>query len=59
VSYRVKPLVLGTLEADKSGFTYMAFPGTPIVLEITIFLIEGASKTILVDTGSWAALMAN
>ncbi|HHU69770.1 MAG TPA: N-acyl homoserine lactonase family protein [Thermoanaerobacterales bacterium] len=50
-------MVLGTLEADKSGFTYMAFPGTPIKLEVAGFLIEGAPKKILVDTGSWADLM--
>lgn len=58
MEYSIKPLVLGTIEADKSGFTYMAFPGTPIVLEVVAFLIEGAPKKILVDTGSWAALMA-
>lgn len=58
MSYTVKPIFLGTIEADKSGFTYMAFPGTPIKLEVVFFLIEGAPKTILVDTGSWAELMA-
>lgn len=57
MEYIIKPLVLGTLEADKSGFTYMAFPGTPIKLEVAGFLIEGATKKILVDTGSWADLM--
>ncbi len=57
MEYIIKPLVLGTLEADKSGFTYMAFPGTPIKLEVAGFLIEGAPKKILVDTGSWADLM--
>ena len=56
--YQVKPLFLGTIEADKSGFTYMAFPGIPIKLEVVFFLIEGAPKKILVDTGSWAAMMA-
>lgn len=56
--YEVKPIFLGTIEADKSGFTYMAFPGTPIVLDVVFFLIKGAPKTILFDTGSWAALMA-
>ena len=35
----------------------MAFPGTPIKLEVAGFLIEGAPKKILVDTGSWADLM--
>lgn len=36
----------------------MAFPGTPIKLDVLAFLIEGAPRKILVDTGSWAALMA-
>ncbi len=58
MEYEIKPIFLGTIEADKSGFTYMAFPGTPILLEVVAFLIKGAPKTILFDTGSWAALMA-
>ena len=58
MKYEVRPIFLGTIEADLSGFTYMAFPGTPIKLDIVIFLIKGTSKKILVDTGSWAALMA-
>ncbi|MBN1103310.1 MAG: N-acyl homoserine lactonase family protein [Deltaproteobacteria bacterium] len=58
MAYKVKPLFLGTIEGDKSGFTYMAFPGVPIKLEVIFFLIQGAPKNILVDTGSWAALMA-
>jgi len=58
MEYRITPIVLGTIEADKSGFTYMCFPGEKIVLEVTYFLIEGAPKVTLVDTGSWAELMA-
>ncbi len=58
MAYKVKPIILGTIEADKSGFTYMCFPGEKIVLEVAYFLIEGAPKVTLVDTGSWAALMA-
>jgi len=58
MEYTVKPVCLGSLEADQSGFTYMAFPGVPLILDVAYFIIEGAPKTILVDTGSWAALMA-
>lgn len=58
MEYKVKPIVLGTLEANKSGFTYMCFPDVNLVLEVVYFIIEGAPKKILVDTGSWAALMA-
>ncbi|MEM4406456.1 MAG: N-acyl homoserine lactonase family protein [Candidatus Methanomethylicaceae archaeon] len=56
--YTVKPVCLGYLEADLSGFTYMAFPGTFILLDVAYFLISGAPKVIIVDSGSWAALMA-
>lgn len=59
MEYEVKPIFLGTIEADQSGFTYMVFPGTPIKLDVVFFLITGGPKTILFDTGSWADLMAN
>jgi glyoxylase-like metal-dependent hydrolase (beta-lactamase superfamily II) len=58
--YNVKPVVLLTTGADKSGFTYMAFPGVPMKLDVTYFIIEGTpnkSGRVLVDTGTWAALM--
>lgn len=58
MEYIVKPICLGQIEADQSGFTYMAFPGVPLVLDVAYFLIKGAPKKILVDTGSWADLMA-
>lgn len=61
VRYAVKPIVLGTLEGDKSSFTYMNFPGVLIELDVTYFMIKGTpnkSGRVLVDTGSWAALMA-
>jgi len=58
MEYAVMPVCLGQSEADQSGFTYMAFAGTPIVLDIAYFIIRGATKTILVDSGTWASLMA-
>jgi glyoxylase-like metal-dependent hydrolase (beta-lactamase superfamily II) len=60
--YKVKPIVLGTIEGDKSGFTYMNFPGVLIKLDVAYFMIEGTPNKrgrVLVDTGSWAGLMAN
>jgi glyoxylase-like metal-dependent hydrolase (beta-lactamase superfamily II) len=59
MNYTVKPLVLGIIKGDKSGFTYMVSPGQPVKLEIVAFLIEGAPKKILVDTGSYTELMKN
>ena len=58
MSYTVKSVCLGSIEADQSGFTYMAFPGVPIVLDVAYFIVKGAPKTILFDTGSWSTLMA-
>jgi len=59
MEHTVKPICLGKLDADQSGFTYMVFPGTPVVLDIAYFLIQGSGKNILFDTGSWAKLMSN
>lgn len=58
MTYSVKVICLGSIEADHSGFTYMAFPGVPIVLDVAYFMVKGAPKTILFDTGSWSSLMA-
>jgi N-acyl homoserine lactone hydrolase len=55
--YRVKPIRLGYSEADLSGFTYMTFPGVSVSLDIAFFLIQGAPKIILVDSGTWSSLM--
>ncbi|RLG92048.1 MAG: N-acyl homoserine lactonase family protein, partial [Candidatus Hecatellales archaeon] len=54
----IKPIVLGELEGDKSGFTYMCFAGQITKLDVAIFYIEGPDKNILVDTGSYKDLMA-
>ena len=58
MQYKVKPIVLGTIEWDESGFTYMNFLGVSIKLEVAYFMIEGTpnrSGRVLVDIGSWAA----
>ena len=50
-----------TSEADKSGFTYMAFAGTKMKLDVAYFIIEGTpnkSGRVLVDTGTYAKSMA-
>ena len=57
MAYTVKPVSLGSTTGDQSGFTYMVFPGVKLLLDIAYFIIKGAPKTILVDTGTWAALM--
>jgi glyoxylase-like metal-dependent hydrolase (beta-lactamase superfamily II) len=55
---RIIPIVLGELEADKSSFCYLCFAGEKIRLEVCTFYIEGPGKNILIDTGSYADLMA-
>jgi len=58
--YRIKPVTLLTSGADKSGFTYMAFAGVPMKLDVAIFFIEGTpnkSGKVLIDTGTYAASM--
>ena len=57
MGYTIKPVCLGASEADQSGFTYMVFPGKKVVLDIAYFIIKGAPKITLVDTGTWASLM--
>lgn len=60
--YRIKPVSLMTSEADKSGFTYMCFPGVPMKLDVAYFIIDGTpnkSGKVLVDTGIWESLFKN
>lgn len=58
--YKVKPIVLLTSVADKSSFTYMAFAGVTMKLDVAYFIIEGTpngSGKVLVDTGTYAESM--
>ena len=58
--YTVKPVTLLTTTADKSCFTYMAFPGVPMTLDVAIFFIEGTpnkSGRVLIDTATYAESM--
>lgn len=59
--YKVKPVTLLTSTADKSGFTYMAFAGVSMKVDVAIFIIEGTpnkSGKVLIDTGTFAASMS-
>jgi N-acyl homoserine lactone hydrolase len=59
-SLKIRPISTGRfLQAEKSNFTYGVDQGTKIQSTIIMFLIEGAAKRILVDTGGsgpeWAS----
>lgn len=57
---RIRPISTGRfLQAEKSNFTYLIDQGVKIQSCVLMYLIEGAGKRILVDTGGsdpdWAA----
>ena len=54
--YKILPLVLGSIELDKSAMTYFAYCGTKIRIPIVCFYIQGGDKHILVDAGAPAAV---
>ncbi len=49
--YVIHPIVLGSKVFDKSMMTYQQNPGTPYVIPIYGWYLEGGNKRILVDTG--------
>jgi glyoxylase-like metal-dependent hydrolase (beta-lactamase superfamily II) len=55
--YEIIPLVLGSLETDKSTMMMFMECGTKINVPIVSFYIKGAKKNILVDTGCPADVM--
>ena len=50
--YEIIPLVLGTLEVDKSAMMYFVDCGVKTTISVACFYIKGAEKHILVDTGA-------
>lgn len=49
--YRIHPIVLGTKVFDKGMMTYQHGYGTPFVIPIYAWYLEGGDRRILVDTG--------
>jgi N-acyl homoserine lactone hydrolase len=49
--YRIHPIVLGTKVFDKGMMTYQHGYGTPYVIPIYAWYLEGGDKKVLVDTG--------
>lgn len=50
-NYRIHPLVVGTKRFDKSMMTYQHGYGTPYIIPIYSWYLEGGDRKILVDTG--------
>ncbi len=49
--FKIHPIVMGTKVFDKGMMTYQHDYGTPYVIPIYAWYLEGGDKTILVDTG--------
>ena len=53
-TYRIHPIVMGTKLFDKGMMTYQHDYGTPYVIPIYTWYLEGGERTVLVDTGEMA-----
>lgn len=50
-TYRIYPLVMGSKRFDKSMMTYQYGYGTPYIIPIYTWYLEGGDRKILIDTG--------
>ena len=57
-TYRIHPLVLGTKSFDKSMMTYQHDAGTPYVIPIYAWYLEGGDETVLIDTGEMSPVIS-
>jgi len=55
--YEIVPLVLATIEVEKSKMMYLTDCGQTVTLPTVSFYIRGADQNILVDTGASAEFM--
>ena len=56
--YRIHPMVMGTKLFDKGMMTYQHGYGTPYVIPIYSWYLEGGDKKILVDTGEMSPIQS-
>jgi len=54
--YKIYPLVMGTKRFDKSMMTYQHGYGTPYIIPIYSWYLEGGERRILVDTGEMSPI---
>ena len=57
VKHEIFPLVLATIEVEKSKMMYLAGCGLTVTLPVVFFLVSGGDQNILVDTGASAEAM--
>ena len=57
-TYRIHPLVMGTKRFDKSMMTYQHGAGTPYIIPIYAWYLEGGDRNILVDTGEMSPIIS-
>ncbi len=55
-TYRIHPLVMGTKRFDKSMMTYQHGAGTPYIIPIYAWYLEGGDRNILIDTGEMSPI---
>jgi N-acyl homoserine lactone hydrolase len=56
--FKIHPIVMGTKVFDKGMMTYQHDYGTPYVIPIYAWYLEGGDKTILVDTGEMSPIVS-
>ncbi|SDL06923.1 Metallo-beta-lactamase superfamily protein [Maridesulfovibrio ferrireducens] len=56
--YRIHPIVMGTKRFDKGMMTYQQGYGTPYIIPIYCWYLEGGDKKILVDTGEMQPIIS-
>ncbi len=57
-TYRIHPLVIGTKRFDKSMMTYQYGYGTPYIIPVYAWYLEGEGPRILVDTGEMSPIIS-
>ena len=57
-TYKIHPIVVGTKVFDKGMMTYQHDYGTPYVIPIYAWYLEGGDQTVLVDTGEMSPIQS-
>ncbi|WP_027721996.1 N-acyl homoserine lactonase family protein [Maridesulfovibrio zosterae] len=57
-TYKIHPIVMGTKRFDKGMMTYQHGYGTPYIIPIYCWYLEGGDKKILVDTGEMRPIIS-
>lgn len=58
-TYTIHPIVMGTKRFDKGMMTYQHDYGTPYIIPIYCWYLEGGNKKIIVDTGEMQPVISD